>query len=275
MEGFVESASGLLVPEEFAIDEVRQRKRRTGVDLFAGCGGCSLGMMTAGIEILAMVEWDPYAVMTYSTNLCRWGEMQFHFLTPEDEKRMELALQKEWKRKSKRVFEPYGQPLAGQGWISNHPEVPGVKHVIVGDIRRLTGKQLLEWIGLEVGELGCIVGSPPCQGFSRANSKAHDNDPRNDYCFEMARLVVETMPLTMVLENVPPFAKSPKFVRFLEILKEGGFHGVEALEQFCSKKAGRVAAHRHSRSVEKEEKPKPKPKKRAREVQQLELGVAA
>jgi DNA (cytosine-5)-methyltransferase 1 len=63
--------TGLILPEHHAEDLLRQRRRPKGVDFFAGAGGCSLGAIQAGIEVVAAVEWEPYAVMTYMTNLCR------------------------------------------------------------------------------------------------------------------------------------------------------------------------------------------------------------
>ena len=40
----------------------------TGIDLFAGAGGFSLGMKKAGIKVLAAVEKDKYAAQTYRAN---------------------------------------------------------------------------------------------------------------------------------------------------------------------------------------------------------------
>jgi DNA (cytosine-5)-methyltransferase 1 len=39
-----------------------------GIDLFAGCGGMSLGAIQAGIRVELAVELDPYAAKTYATN---------------------------------------------------------------------------------------------------------------------------------------------------------------------------------------------------------------
>lgn len=41
----------------------------TGLDLFAGCGGLSLGFKTAGVRLLGAVESDRAAAATYSRNL--------------------------------------------------------------------------------------------------------------------------------------------------------------------------------------------------------------
>ncbi len=43
-------------------------RRPIGVDLFAGCGGFSLGMRRAGFKILVAVENDKWAAQTYRTN---------------------------------------------------------------------------------------------------------------------------------------------------------------------------------------------------------------
>src|SRR6266403_1380849 len=44
------------------------RKRLTAVDLFGGCGGLTTGLRRAGFKILGMIENDPLAVKTYSSN---------------------------------------------------------------------------------------------------------------------------------------------------------------------------------------------------------------
>lgn len=40
----------------------------TGIDIFAGAGGMSLGMELAGVKVLAAIEFDKYAAATYRLN---------------------------------------------------------------------------------------------------------------------------------------------------------------------------------------------------------------
>ena len=42
---------------------------RTAIDLFAGCGGTSLGFIAAGWDVVAAVEWDKDAAETYRRNV--------------------------------------------------------------------------------------------------------------------------------------------------------------------------------------------------------------
>lgn len=52
---------------------------------------------------------------------------------------------------------------------------------IVADLSRLKPSALIKRIGnrLQVGERIAVIGGPPCQGFSRANTGAKSDDPRN------------------------------------------------------------------------------------------------
>lgn len=208
----------------------------TAVDLFAGCGGTSCGLMQAGIDVVAMVEWNTTAALTYCVNLCRYNEMQFHFVTKEDEERMNREVTKQFQHDVGSKRRP---ALAGSGWIRSQPKkkVRGCRHVIIGDIRKLRGRDLLAIIGMEPGELGHMAMSPPCQGFSTANSgrdRTMLSDPRNDLCFEAARLVVECQPKTISLENVPNFGKSQQYEMFCDMLR-GGPRAVDAFYRVLEK----------------------------------------
>lgn len=43
--------------------------RFTAIDLFSGCGGASLGLIEAGFDVLASVEWDHDSAETYRRNI--------------------------------------------------------------------------------------------------------------------------------------------------------------------------------------------------------------
>jgi DNA (cytosine-5)-methyltransferase 1 len=230
--GYYELDSGILIPDSEAVRRKLAGTRPKCVDLFSGCGGFSCGMIQGGWEVVAAVDNDPCAAHTYMLNLGKYP-CQFHFVTKADAERMEKSLSKIFKRKGDQIeiFE-----TAGSGYLSAHPDWPGVGHFFMGDITKIKGHQILDAIGLEVGELDAVVGSPPCQGFSRANGRRGPDDPRNQLVWEFARLVCELQPKSMILENVPEFATmtTPEGLLvigvFTRILEDGNFAGVDALK---------------------------------------------
>lgn len=68
-----------------------------------------------------------------------------------------------------------------------------------GDIRKLGARDLESAVGGK--EIAVIVGGPPCQGFSRVGLRRVD-DPLNDLVLEMAQLILDTRPMSFVIENV-------------------------------------------------------------------------
>lgn len=52
-----------------------------------------------------------------------------------------------------------------------------------------------------VPDCDLIIGGPPCQGFSFANTKKK-NDERNDLIFEFARIIQINQPKYFIMENV-------------------------------------------------------------------------
>lgn len=220
-DGYCLHPSGLLVPF---------RKRPTAIDLFSGCGGMSLGIIQAGFEVVAAADWDVIAMETYCTNLGSYP-LNMHFITPEDEERMEEHLNRGEKKKGIQAF-----PVSGSGWISHHPDMPPVKHVWVGDIRKLTGTEILNALGMERGEVDLVCGGPPCQGFSRLG-KQDVMDPRNSLVFEWARMVLEIMPKTIMMENVPGILNMvtlegiPVMDALCRVLADGGFGTLDALKR--------------------------------------------
>ena len=241
-----------------------------GVELFAGAGGFGLGMHMAGWHVAAAVEhWD-VAAMTYVVNLggpdtvmhidreCLTGKRRKRAPkslpeaieagppNPPGRDRHFTVTAREW------LGEQGGQPVAGAGWISNRgrdgddgPAIdePAVEHFWLADVRDLHGAEILDAIGLRQGDVGCVFGGPPCQGFSMAGRR-DEMDPRNSLVFDMARLVIEMQPMTMVMENVPGMVNmhtaegTPVLDALAMMLADGGMGTYEALRRTLAKSSG-------------------------------------
>lgn len=72
-----------------------------------------------------------------------------------------------------------------------------------GPISGLSAEALLEDCGLVRGELGCLVGGPPCQSFSYNNHQRNAADERARLFDFYLKLVEQLRPKTIVMENVP------------------------------------------------------------------------
>ena len=101
------------------------------------------------------------------------------------------------------------QKVAMQDYLANWPGTPN----ICGDIRNVTGKQIMELTGLKVGELDILDGSPPCPPFSMSGTKqagwgkektAYGVKQKNieDLTWEQIRITKELKPKVVVCENV-------------------------------------------------------------------------
>ena len=102
------------------------------------------------------------------------------------------------------------QQVAVDDYLANFPDTP---HHICGDIKNVTGKQIMEMTGLQVGELDILDGSPPCPPFSMSGTKqkgwgkektAYGMKQKNieDLTWEQIRIANEMQPKVIVCENV-------------------------------------------------------------------------
>lgn len=75
---------------------------------------------------------------------------------------------------------------------------------ICQDIRTIDWESTRERLRLKRGELGVVIGGPPCQGFSsiRPHRSTNVDDPRNDLFLAFVDCVKELRPRTFVMENV-------------------------------------------------------------------------
>ncbi|MCB2185761.1 MAG: DNA cytosine methyltransferase [Deltaproteobacteria bacterium] len=104
-------------------------------------------------------------------------------------------------------------------YVANHPEVrcllKGVEELDENDLASFSKNERID----------LIAGCPPCQGFSSLTSKWRRDDPRNRLVIEMARVIEKTMPLAIMMENVPGLVNKGKYLfeEFLSILKTLGY----------------------------------------------------
>ncbi|TLD71972.1 DNA cytosine methyltransferase [Phragmitibacter flavus] len=72
-----------------------------------------------------------------------------------------------------------------------------------GPIENQDPESVRHKLGLQKGELDCILGGPPCQGFSIYAPDRILDDPRNSMFRHYLRFVDEFAPRTLLIENVP------------------------------------------------------------------------
>lgn len=83
---------------------------------------------------------------------------------------------------------------------------PPLSHVNVinEDIRKVKGKELLKKAQINRNDLYLFAGCPPCQNFSRQNTKNKEKTPeeRKELLFEFLRIIEEVYPPFILMENV-------------------------------------------------------------------------
>ena len=99
---------------------------------------------------------------------------------------------------------------------------------ICGDIKEITGQDILDHYGLEKGSISILTGCPPCQGFSslRRTRYPDGKDARNDLIFVFLERIREIAPKAVLFENVPGIIQKkgrPFFDKYLSELEKMGF----------------------------------------------------
>jgi DNA (cytosine-5)-methyltransferase 1 len=259
------TGTGIYVPTD-----ARPAKRHpVCVDLFCGCGGISLGFMQAGFQVIAGMDYDAWSALTYMVNLGSYP-INIHYIEPGDKERLNKVCERQVERNKKGNI--VKMATSGSGWIRSQnevmrrlgkPETPPVEHFFFGDVRKISGKEILDAIGMKPGEVDCVAGGPPCQGFSTAG-KREVMDPRNSLVFEFARLVLEIRPKTFMMENVPGMLQmvTPEGIPVIDalcrVLDDGGFGAYDALKKSLLMTSGVGAAMRSSKGQRSEKPEAPK-----------------
>lgn len=136
------------------------------IDLFAGCGGLSLGLKRAGFQVKLAVEKSPMAAETYFHN----------FIEP-------IRDQTEW-----------------EGFLRLSPLKQARRGLIVDALEHvLASNELLE--ELKAADIDLVAGGPPCQGFSLAGRR-NPGDVRNTLPWQFLDFVERIEPKAVIIENV-------------------------------------------------------------------------
>lgn len=136
----------------------------SAIELFSGAGGMCEGLLQAGFSVIFSSDINKEAALTHVKRLGQLGYV-------------------------------HGKDTCYH----------------LGDIRQLTGVEVFSGINslnheVKFGkeDIDTLFGGPPCQGFSRAGLRRHD-DPRNMLFREHLRIIDETRPKYIVTENVEGF----------------------------------------------------------------------
>lgn len=113
---------------------------------------------------------------------------------------------------------------ARETYAANHPGVP----LDSRDIREVRPEEILEVIGMKVGEVDVLQGSPPCASFSVSGKRERDwgkvkaySDTKqrtDDLFFEFARILKGLQPRAFVAENVAGLVRGTAFGYFKQIM---------------------------------------------------------
>jgi len=211
------------------------KNKLTHIELFAGCGGMSLGLDSAGFELFFANELSPMAGETFAYNILNENLN---------------SLSKERKNASKSL------------WIkSNYPQNDLENRLRENPFSTATGKfsdlskninlkekllignidHLLDFLDknpkivkeLKANNIDLVSGGPPCQSFSLAGRREKDNH-KNQLPLSFARFAGLLQPKTVLLENVKgitaPFTEEDeegkhKYYAWLEVSKAFALEG--------------------------------------------------
>lgn len=158
------------------------------VDLFAGAGGFSLGLMRAGFDVVLANEFSVDPEWTYRSNLLPHTIEGFPAAPTE---RTRASIRKYRSEAREALMERRGGKYLQSG-----------DHMRGGDIREALSTSWLRTWKRGHQEIDLLVGGPPCQGFSSAG-KRDSTDERNSLVKEMLRVALVIRPKVVVIENVP------------------------------------------------------------------------
>lgn len=227
------------------------KRKLKHIELFAGCGGMSLGLEQAGFELYFANELSPMAGETFAYNLLGEDLEKLSIGEKASSKVKWIRSQFPVKDLSNRLRE---NPLhaAEKGIFSDLKDIKDVKgKLLIGDIDNLLkffdeNPNVVEQIRED--DIDLLSGGPPCQGFSMAGKRVK-NDYKNLLPLSFARFAGLTKPKAVLLENVKgitsPFEEDgDKYYAWLEVSKAFVLEGFVPVCMMLNSKCFGVAQNR-------------------------------
>jgi len=195
------------------------------IELFAGCGGMSLGLDAAGFELYFANELSPMAGETFSYNIM--GEELSDLSEKNKLAEKALWIKSNFERtnlKSRLRENPFTFEKGKYSDLNSTTEFRG--KLLIGNIDHLLSfldknKEVSQ--KLKEAKIDLISGGPPCQSFSLAGRREKENK-KNLLPLSFARFAGMVKPRMVLLENVKgitsPFTiEGKKYHAWVEVAK--------------------------------------------------------
>ena len=208
------------------------------VELFAGCGGLSLGLESEDFNLLFANELSPMAAETYAYNILKTDLRDPSSARKNRDKMLWLRSQYPRFEMSKRLDENPLIASAFEDHICDLEALPDFDalcsgSMVIGSIIALNEfivKYQLkkDWLSRGV-EVDLLSGGPPCQSFSMAGLRQLSNE-RNSLPWEFAKTAKELQPKMVLLENVSGILRAfnsngERYYAWFEVAKAFGSLG--------------------------------------------------
>jgi DNA (cytosine-5)-methyltransferase 1 len=181
------------------------------IELFAGCGGLSLGLETAGFDLLLANEISPMASETFAYNILNadLNELKNHqkvLWISSSYERKEIALRLRENPEIASGLKSHQFSDIKKNALTNEDLKRSLLVGSISDLNILLDDKDLPLLknlqnGLGNGHVDLVSGGPPCQSFSLAGLRDHSNK-RNQLPWEFAKFVNMVKPKVAMLENV-------------------------------------------------------------------------
>lgn len=181
---------------------------RTHIELFAGCGGLSLGLHAAGFSLLFANELAEGAGNTFAHNFLGI-DLDQETLSDNEKVFWLKTTFPRTKLKERMTRRPGGEiPPINEVELLSNPSSQLFGSLILGPLEILNqtieeNSQLKSTLqnGLGTGVVDVVSGGPPCQSFSMVGLRERDNS-RNKLPWEFVKFVKSCTPKIALLENV-------------------------------------------------------------------------